>query len=266
MSTSNAHAQNAAGDRGDAQGGGGLDAVSIHLADGVCTLSLNRPARRNAVNWDIWTALRSAVASIADDESVSVVVLTGAGGFFSAGGDRKSTPARGGRALALGARIDFAREVMRGLRELAVPSIAAVEGGAIGMGWALAACCDLIVLGDSAFLAAPFTELGLVPDGGLAWTLVHRLGRYRANQLLLTGERLDATRCSELGLVSHVAPSGAVHETAQDLARTIATLDPHAVELTKRLTSAAEGSDLASYLPFEVMTATTMQHLRESPR
>jgi enoyl-CoA hydratase/carnithine racemase len=239
--------------------------VVVETRGDVCLLGLGRPRRRNALNWDIWEGLSDALADVSNDEGVRCVVLFGLGGFFSAGGDRNSTPARGTRALARGARIAFGLEVMRRLRELPVITVAAVEGGAIGMGWALALSCDVVILAEDAFFSAPFNELGLTPDGGLVWHLVQRVGRHRATQLLLSGERVEAQQAYTLGLATHVVAPGQATNEAIALGESIARLDPKSVDLTKRLVAEAEQSDFAHYASYELALATLMQHHRAEP-
>jgi enoyl-CoA hydratase/carnithine racemase len=245
---------------------GAEPAVSAETRGGVRLLSLNRSARRNAVNWDIWRDLDRELDAVVADDTTRCVILTGRGGFFSAGGDRNSTPAGGTRALALGARIEVGLDMIRRIRQLPVITVAAVEGGAIGIGWALALSCDLVVVAEDAFFSAPFNTLGLVPDGGLAWQLVHRVGRQRAMRLLLSGERLTARDAHALGLVAQLVGSGKAVGEALRFAESIAGLDPTSVELTKRLVAEAEQSGLTQYTTYELAVATLMQHHRASPK
>jgi enoyl-CoA hydratase/carnithine racemase len=240
-------------------------AVSVETTGSVSLVSLNRSNRRNAINWDIWERLDHVIDMLGKDDDVQCLVLTGSGGFFSAGGDRKSGPDRGTRAMALGARIEFGLGVIRRLRELPMITVAAVEGGAIGMGWSLAQACDLIVVAEDAFFSAPFLALGLVPDGGLTWHLVHRLGRHRVTQLLLSGERITAVEAHALGLATQVVAAGTAAQAALSLGESIAAFDGKSVDLTKRLIAQAEQSELPAYVPYELALATLIQHHRADP-
>jgi enoyl-CoA hydratase/carnithine racemase len=227
--------------------------------DGVTLLTLNRPRQRNSLISQSWDELAAALERVAREERARAVVLTGGSGFFSSGGDLKSTPALGRGAFAPAGRLQLAQSVLSRLRALAVPVIAAVEGGAVGLGWSLVLSCDLVVAAENAFFAAPFVARGVVPDGGAAWYLVERLGRHRASELLLTDARLDAARAEQLGLVNILCAPGKAGQRAMEVAAGIVAADPGAVELTKRLLGRAEGISLEQYLPLELATGVVAQ-------
>ncbi|WP_396927750.1 enoyl-CoA hydratase/isomerase family protein [Mycolicibacterium sp.] len=223
--------------------------------DGIAVITLNRPAQRNSLRYESWTELSEALTSC----DARAIVLTGADGFFSAGGDLKTGPAHGTGPLSPAGRVEHAQHVMEQLRAVAVPTIAAVEGAAVGLGWSLALACDLVVAARNAFFSAPFVARAVVPDGGLAWRLTQQLGRQRASSLLLRGNRLSAERAHECGLVTDLAEPGAAVGTAMDIAAELAESDSGAVELTKRLINSAEAAQLASFLPLELAIATVAQ-------
>lgn len=230
--------------------------VLVEDRDGVALVLLNRPAQRNSLRYESWTQLSSALSATADARAI---VIAGAEGFFSAGGDLKSGPAHGAGAMGPAGRVEHAQQVMAQLREIAVPTVAAVEGAAVGLGWSLALSCDLVVAARDAFFSAPFVARAVVPDGGLAWRLTQQLGRHRASSLLLRGSRLTSEEAHRLGLVTDIAEPGSVIDAAIGVAREVADADPGAVELTKRLIASVEAVGLASFQPFELAVATVAQ-------
>jgi enoyl-CoA hydratase/carnithine racemase len=226
--------------------------------DGVGVVLLNRPRQRNALRYESWTELSAVLNGIVAGQS-RAMVLAGAGGFFSAGGDLKIGPAHGSGAMAPAGRVEHAQRVMDHLKALPVPTIAAVEGAAVGLGWSLALSCDLIVCASDAFFSAPFVARAVVPDGGLAWRLTQQLGRHRAASLLLRGNRLSAAEAERLGLVTDVVDPGSAIDRALALADELAQADAGAVEMTKRLINSAESAQLAAFHPLELAMATVAQ-------
>jgi enoyl-CoA hydratase/carnithine racemase len=229
----------------------------------VLLLTLNRPGSRNSLVLESWIALETALGGATPDHT-RCVVLTGAGGYFSSGGDLKSTPHAGVGATAVVGRLEHAHRVIAAIRGLPVPVIAAVEGGAAGLGWSLTLACDLVVAADGASFAAPFVERGVVPDGGAAWFLSHRLGRVRTASLLLGGERLAARDAHTLGLVTEIAPAGTCVARAISIARSFEGSNAQALELTKRLMRSAEELALDEYLALELAFAALTQSTGEA--
>lgn len=225
--------------------------------DGVAVILLNRPAQRNSLRYESWTELSTALAEL---RGARGIVIAGNGGFFSAGGDLKTGPAHGDGPMGPAGRVEHAQQVMAQLREVPVPTVAAVEGAAVGLGWSLALSCDLVVAARDAFFSAPFVARAVVPDGGLAWRLTQQLGRHQASSLLLRGSRLTAEEAHRVGLVTDIAEPGSVIDEAIVVAREVADADPGAVELTKRLIASVEAVGLASFQPLELAIATVAQH------
>jgi 2-(1,2-epoxy-1,2-dihydrophenyl)acetyl-CoA isomerase len=223
---------------------------------GVVVLTLNRPAARNAVDWQTWELLGAAVTELADDDSCRAVVLTGAGGTFCAGGDVKSGPSRGSGLGAPAARLRIGQRVLDGLLKLPKPVLAAVEGPAVGIGWSLALACDLVLAARDATFGAPFVLRGLVPDGGAAWFLTRAVGRQRAAALLLTGEPLPAVEAAQIGLVSRLTDPGATLPVATELAGRLARGPAEALRLTKDMMRAAVDLPLERFLEVEWLAAT----------
>lgn len=226
--------------------------------DGIALISLNRPRQRNSLRYESWSELLRVFDQL-DSAGVRGVVLAGAGGFFSAGGDLKTGPAHGTGPLSPAGRVEHAQRAMGRLRELPVPTVAAVEGAAVGLGWSLALACDLVVAASDAFFAAPFVARAVVPDGGLAWRLTQQLGRHRAASLLLRGTRLGAVEAQRLGLVTDVVEPGKAVDCAVAIAEEIAQSDPGALEMTKRLINGVEAAQVAAFHPLELAMATVAQ-------
>lgn len=222
----------------------------------VTLITLNRPSSRNALGWRTWEQLDAALAEAAADDGCRAVVLTGAGGTFCAGGDMKSSPARGHGLGAPAARLLVGQRVMQALLRAPKPLLAAVDGPAMGVGWSLALACDLVVASRDAVFGAPFVHRGLVPDGGAAWLLTRAIGRHRAAWLLLAGERLTAEQATELGLVTRITePAGAL-PAAIEMAARLARGPAEALRLTKGMIRAADDLPLERFLDVEWLSAT----------
>ena len=142
--------------------------------------------------------------------------------------------------------------------------VAAVEGGAVGLGWSLALCCDLVVAAEDAVFRAPFVQLGLVPDGGATWVLLNRLGRQRAARILWLGEPVSALDGLSLGLVTSTCPPGCAFDSATELAKTLAGQNARALELSRRLMYDAERTAFDDYLRTELLVATQIQLGRDA--
>lgn len=242
------------------------DLLVEERGDGVFLLTLNRPRARNTVSFAMWEQFSAALDRLENSTPARAVVLCGAQGYFSSGGDVKLPPSRGEGALALAARLEAGQRIINRLRALPIPTIAAVEGGAFGISWSLAMACDMLFAADDAKFGAPFLQYGLVPDGGAAWFLVRRLGRARAAEIIFSGRTLDAAEALALGLVSRVVPAGGAVDAALTLAASIGDGNRHAVELTKRLLHRAEADDLEAAHAMELVYCHVCQMGEEVPR
>ena len=228
-------------------------------AGAVALLLLNRPAKRNALLYESWTELSRQLTDATADANVRGIVIAGTGGFFSAGGDLKTGPAHGAGPLGPAGRVEHAQRLLEQIKALPVPTVAAVEGAAVGLGWSLALSCDLVVAASDAFFSAPFVARAVVPDGGLAWRLTQQLGRHRAASLLLRGNRLTAGDAHQVGLVTDIAEPGSAIDQAVAIASGLGESDAGAVELTKRLINSVEAAQLAAFHPLELAMATVAQ-------
>ena len=207
----------------------------------VAVLTLNRPEAMNALGAPgDGDQVAQACAAINADREIRCVVLTGAGRAFSAGGDVKAMKARegafGGNGVSLrdGYRNNIHR-IVRSIYGLEVPSIAAVNGAAIGLGCDVACMTDIRIAAEGARFGVTFLKLGLIPGDGGAWLLPRTVGMSRACELLYTGDLIDAATAKEWGLVSYVVGAEALMAEAMSLAERIAQQPPHALRLAKSL-------------------------------
>ena len=201
-------------------------------AGATAVLTLDYPARRNALAMPMRVALLAALDAIEADRGVRAIVLTGAGGTFCAGGDISGMDAAD---LAAGReRFRIGHAVVRLLVQGSKPVVAAIEGACVGAGLALALCCDTIVAATDAQFAAGFGAIGLVGDFGLLHTLPARVGQGRARQMLLYGDRIDTAAAYAAGLVDHVVSPGTALAAALDRAGRFATAAPLPIALTKQ--------------------------------
>lgn len=233
------------------------DAAVLVTADekdpAVAIVTLNRPARRNALTVELKEALLSALEGVAADRSVRAVVLTGTGKSFCVGQDLGEHV----QALEADAATAFAtvekhyNPIVRLLATMPKPVIAALNGGAVGAGLGLALACDLRVAADSATFATAFAAIGLTADSGLSATLVHSLGAARATELLLLGESFDAAAAQASGLVRAVVPVEEVLGAAVELARTLAAGPTLAYAEIKRAVAIGAVSPLSRVLEEE---------------
>ena len=202
----------------------------------------------NALDAELRRALLAGVKGAARDDSVRAVVLTGAGRGFCAGADL-----RGGAAEREFRRVlsDEYNPLVEAIRSLPKPVVAAVNGAAAGAGMSLALAADLVVAAEGARFVPAFGRIGLVPDSGLARTLVRAAGRHRAFEILMGERHLHAEEARDLGLVAAVVPPEALMETAGALARRLASGPTRGIGLTKRLVNAAEDASLSESLAVE---------------
>ena len=215
-----------------------LPTVELSLADHVATLTLTDVARKNAMSPELGDALQARVAELKGRNDVRVVVLTGAAGAFSAGGDLamlsqlRTLPFEDARKHML----SFYGRYLSVL-ELEVPVIAAIEGPAIGAGLCVALACDLVIAGEDSKLALNFVQLGLHPGMGATYLVARKAGAQRAAELLFTGRRFDGREALKLGLVLETAATGQVLSRAQALAAQIASGAPLALRALKTVLS-----------------------------
>ncbi|HMA46259.1 MAG TPA: enoyl-CoA hydratase-related protein [Frankiaceae bacterium] len=207
-----------------------------HPAPGVAVLTLALPERRNAMTAELTAAWGEAIPALAADPRVRAVVVTGEGSAFCSGGDLswiEAGGADGNTPDALRARMYPFYRTWLAIRDLPVPTIAAVNGPAIGAGLCLALACDLRHAAPAARFAAPFTTLGMHPGMAATYLLPEVVGLARARELLFTGRTVDAAEAAAIGLVSSVLPAESLRDTVVATAARIAAAAPIATRLTK---------------------------------
>jgi enoyl-CoA hydratase/carnithine racemase len=257
--------------------------VLVESHDGVVVVTLNNPEQMNASTLAMIRELGEILPEIDTDASAKVMVLTGAGDAFAAGGNMKAMAAeRSGSTegpltrplwnvpnLTAAQRLE--RKQTTGLRvreliwNLGKPTIAAINGPAAGAGMDLALCCDLRVMADSAYMVQSYIRVGVVPFDGAMWLLPRMIGLTRALELMYTGRKVDSAECERIGLVNRVVPRAKLTEETMFLAKTLANGPSVALQLIKHIThealamSFSDGLKL-SYETRDVVFATEDHH------
>ena len=236
---------------------------------GVLTVRMDRPESRNALTEpEQMQEFVNLCAQVKRDRSMKVVVLTGNGSAFCAGGNVKDMRERGG--IFAGSPYEVRESYRNGIQsiplalyELDVPVIAAVNGPAIGAGLDLACMCDIRLSSDSALFAESFVRLGIVPGDGGAWLLPRIVGMPRASLMAYTGDTIDAAKALAWGLVVDVVPAAQLEQEAQALARRIAAHPAHALRLTKRLLREGQHMRLDSLLELSAAFQALAHHTED---
>ena len=243
------------------------DTLLVEIADGVATLTLNRPNQKNALNGPMRDALRDAVQQIRADRAVCAVVLRGAGTDFCSGGDIRAmnvTEAEAGRN-----RMDDMHGWIGMLIDLDRPFVAAVDGVAYGAGFSLALLADFIVASPRARFCMPFMKVGLVPDCGALYTLPRVVGMARARDLVFSAREIGAEEARQIGAVFEIVPEETLHARADELARGLAGASPVAFGMAKRALNQSFSSDVRAMLEMESLgqgIAFTTGYHREAVR
>ncbi len=218
----------------------------------VAILTLDYPERRNALAMPMRQRLVDALEAIEANRELRAIVITGAGGTFSAGGDISGmnvTDLAAGRE-----RFRMTHRLVRLLIKGSKPVIAAVEGWCVGAGLSVAMCCDTVVAAEDARFAAGFGKIGLIADLGLLHTLPARIGQGRARQVFLYGEQVSAGRAEAIGMIDHIVPSGTALQAALARAALFQAAAPLPLAMTKQYLAA--GLDAA--LEWERDTQSTL--------
>lgn len=242
------------------------DFLIVERDGGVLTARLNSPATRNALTEPTqMQELEALCRSIRTDHSVKVLVITGEGSAFCAGGNVKDMQSRGGifAGSPYEVRDSYRNTIQRiplALYELDVPVIAAVNGPAIGAGLDLACMCDIRIAAEKALFAESFVKVGIVPGDGGAWLLPRVIGMPRASIMAFTGDTIDAAQALAWGLVAEVLPGAELLARAQALAQRIAANPAHALRLTKRLLREGQHMRLDSLLELSAAFQALSHH------
>jgi 2-(1,2-epoxy-1,2-dihydrophenyl)acetyl-CoA isomerase len=226
------------------------DGLRVEVDGPVATLTLDRPESLNALTVPIKVALREALESIDRHRAVRAVILTGAGRAFCAGQDLAERESPDAAPLDVEVRERF-NPIIRAIRSMGQPVIAAVNGVAAGAGASLTFACDLRIAAEEARFVLAFGRIGLVPDSGATWFLPRLVGQAKAAELALVGEPLDAAEALRLGLVSNVVPGDRLLDEARAMASRLAEGAPLALALTKEALQRSSTIDLDEALEGE---------------
>lgn len=223
----------------------------------IATLTLNRPDRRNALGPDDWFQLAVNLDEIRFDTAVRGVLVRGAGGAFSAGGDLRTMPERLDWTPAVREQqLRRDAQVVRMIYELDQPVLASIEGPCMGAGLALALACDLRIAATTASFGAVFHRVGLTADFGLSWLLPRAVGAAQASDLLLTAEVVSGPRARELGLVQRVVEPDKLGDETLALCRRLAEGPPLAQAMSKRALRRAASCELGAAIDWEAQAQT----------
>ncbi len=237
----------------------GTDDLLGERVGNVAVLTFNRPERRNALSGGVYTGFGNALPRIATDPDIRVVMLTGAGSAFCAGGDVKGMNQRNnaepGSAPSVEERVaDLRRrqrEVSLALRQLPKPVVAALPGAAAGAGLSIALAADLRIAAERAILVTAFSSIGASGDFGGSWFLTQLVGSAKAKELYWMSPRLSAAEAADLGLVNRVLPDEGFAEAALDFCHELAARPPIALRYIKENIERAQTVDLATALDAE---------------
>jgi 2-(1,2-epoxy-1,2-dihydrophenyl)acetyl-CoA isomerase len=213
----------------------------------VAVVTLSHVEKRNAMSMEMRSELLGVLEDLQLDATCRAVVLTGAGGTFCAGGDLSSM--RSDDPVGSRHRLELGHRIIRLLFAGTKPSVAAVEGHALGFGLALTLACDMVVAHPQTAFGASQSRVGLMPDMALLWTLPQRVNMGRAKQIMMLGEPFTASEAAALGLVDVLAEDGPVLTVALEEAKRFAAAPPLAVALTK--SALARATDLESAFAME---------------
>jgi 2-(1,2-epoxy-1,2-dihydrophenyl)acetyl-CoA isomerase len=222
-----------------------METLIVERKDGVVTVTMNRPERKNAANGKMLLELRHIFEEIEDSPDDRVMVLTGAGGAFCSGADLGDSegptndPSRSGLA-----RMRRLGDVALALHHISKPTIAKVDGVAVGAGFSLALGCDLVVCTELARLSMIFSKRGLSLDNGASWLLPRLIGMARAKEVALFGDMWSAEEARAIGLVNRVLPPSEIDAFVEDWARRLADGPPLALSMTKSLLHASANASM----------------------
>ncbi len=245
------------------------DMILFRIEDNVGIITLNRPHKLNAISWELAEELASLLYSLRENDEVRVIVLTGAGRAFCAGGDvdwisgeddrpmpGTSDPSRpiprSQRKTPGGPFVDVVRQIV-GVDK---PVIAAIQGPTVGAGLGYALACDRRFGDTTTKMCAIFSNIGVAPDCGISWFLPRLVGLPNALMLLETARMLDAEECGELGLLDELVPAGEALTAALDYAKMLAQRASVAVDMARRLVYMSQTSTLEQMLDYEAVVGT----------
>ena len=233
------------------------DTVSVERKGQLAIVTLNRPGSLNAFDAELRRELRLAVREVNEDDSVRVAILTGAGRSFCAGADLAETTSQDGTFRVEDQLNGEYKPILLEMAGAPKPWISAVNGAAAGIGSAFAMNCDLTVMAENAYIYQAFAAISLVPDGGATWHLVRTLGRKRAYEVIVSGEKISAQKCLDWGLCNRVVPAEELLSHAVAWAEELVAKAPLALRYSKQAVSEAIENNLGDTISSEAR----LQHI-----
>lgn len=229
-----------------------MDEILVEKRPGFRVLTLNRPERLNAFTETMQQALKAAISEAEADEDCRALLLTGAGRAFCAGQDLNERVTATGDIVVPGEALEkYYNPLVKKLRSLPFPVVAAVNGIAAGAGCNVALACDIVLAAKSATFAQVFARIGLIPDAGGTWILPRLVGQARARGLALLTEPLGAEKAEAWGLIWKAVDDGALMAEAEALCAHFATAPTYGLGLIKQALDASEDNDLSTQLDLE---------------
>lgn len=245
-----------AAERARSSGYGATTSLLVEVADGIATLTLNRPDENNAIDGELHHALELIWADLAGRDDVRAVLLTGAGRAFSAGGNldgfRKLIDDKAHRRNMMDRALHLAEEIARFRK----PIVAAVNGAAVGLGASIVGLCDIVLMGESAFLADTHVTVGIVSGDGATATWPLLAGLLRAKELILLGERIDAASAVAIGMATRAVPDGELMDQARSIAVRLAAKPAQAMQDTKRVLNLHAQRAMREIMPLSLSLET----------
>lgn len=231
-----------------------MNEILLERTSGIATITLNRPEKLNAFAGTMREDLIAILDEVADDETLRVVVITGAGRAFCAGGDVEymSELQKSGDVSVFRGLLEAGGEIVERLRAMRHLVIASVNGIAAGAGCNLALACDYRIASESAKFAQSFVKIGLHPDWGGTWFLPRLVGRGHAMELMITGRAVEAREALEIGMIDRMVPADRLAEETRAFAQAIVDGPRIAIEGIKRAIHASEWQSLADQLSMEI--------------
>jgi 2-(1,2-epoxy-1,2-dihydrophenyl)acetyl-CoA isomerase len=233
-----------------------LETVKYEKKGAVALITFNRPEVRNAFNAKMTEDILEALLAAKNDVSVRAIVLTGEGLSFSAGADLSARDSKwvDTEAALIEGYLPSLKEIM----EMPKPVISAVNGAAAGIGSAYAMACDLTIMSEEAYILQAFSNIGLIPDGGANWFLINTVGYKLAYQIAIEGERIEAERCLDLGLINKVVSSDVLLDEALLWADKLSLRSSQSLKLTKQIMRKALDSSYEDIYGLEAKTQNTL--------
>jgi 2-(1,2-epoxy-1,2-dihydrophenyl)acetyl-CoA isomerase len=243
----------------------GTEHVRYEVEDGIAVITLSKPERLNAVDPEMRAEIGKCVGKAAADDTVRVLVITGDGKAFCAGGDVKTMEGRLEKSIVERREsLRASNRVIQSIRELDKPVIAAINGDAVGAGCNLALACDVRLASDNARFGEVFVKRGLHPDWGGIYNLTRLVGTAKACELIFTGDLIDADEALRIGMVNRVIPADEFEAAWKEFARKIAENAPIPMGLAKNAIYKADNVDLLAAMELEAFSQAVVSQTEDA--